>query len=104
MTAVEMGATLTVRCNVLKGEAARLMLRGPRFRHYEYSAPPEGVSPRRVIAAMGLPINEDGVNEGGNLTLALPQRSAPYDRHPWRARIDPGAVLRRLQRCCRPQG
>lgn len=70
VTGVEMGATVTVRFNVLKGEATRRNLRGPRFRHGNYFAPPEWAVPRRFIAVMGLPIDEDGINEGENLTLA----------------------------------
>jgi formamidase len=69
VTAVEMGATAVVRFRVRKGEAARAR-RGPRFVHGDYFAPPEWAAPRRFIAATGMPIREDGVNEGENLTLA----------------------------------
>src|SRR5438105_3360895 len=70
VTAVEMGATVAVRFQVLKGAAASHPLRGARFSHPGYFAPPEWAAPQRFVAAMGLPIREDGVNEGENLTLA----------------------------------
>ena len=69
VTAVEMGATVAVRFRVLKGAAARAM-RAPRYAHAGYFAPPEWAAPRGFIAAMGMPIRDDGVNEGENLTLA----------------------------------
>ncbi len=70
VTAVEMGATASVRFRVLKGAPANRALRGPRFSHAGYFAPPEWASPRGFVAAMGMPIRDDGVNEGENLTLA----------------------------------
>jgi formamidase len=69
VTAVEMGATVAVRFRVLKGAASRAA-RGPRFAHAGYFAPPEWAAPSGFVAAMGLPIRDDGVNEGENLTLA----------------------------------
>jgi formamidase len=69
VTAVEMGATAVVRFRVQKGGAARAR-RGPRFVHGDYFAPPEWAAPRRFVATTGMPIREDGVNEGENLTLA----------------------------------
>ena len=69
VTAVEMGATVALRFRVLKGAAAR-GLRAPRFSHPGYFAPPQWAAPERFIAAMGMPIRDDGVNEGENLTLA----------------------------------
>ena len=69
VTAVEMGATVAVRFRVVRGAAARLR-RGPRFAHAGYFAPPEWAAPQRFTATMGMPIREDGVNEGENLTLA----------------------------------
>ncbi len=69
VTAVEMGATAAVRFQVQKGAASR-PLRGPRFAHGGYFAPPEWAAPQRFVAAMGMPIRDDGVNEGENLTLA----------------------------------
>ena len=70
VTAVEMGATVSVRFRVLKGTSAARAMRGPRFSHAGYFAPPEWASPRGFVAAMGMPIRDDGVNEGENLTLA----------------------------------
>ena len=70
VTAVEMGATAAVRFRVLKGTGAARALRAPRFSHPGYFAPPEWAAPRAFVAAMGMPIREDGVNDGENLTLA----------------------------------
>jgi formamidase len=70
VTAVEMGATATVRFRVIKGTAAARAMRGPRFSHAGYFQPPEWAAPHNFVAAMGMPIREDGVNEGENLTLA----------------------------------
>src|SRR5499427_620828 len=70
VTAVEMGATATVRFRVIKGTAATRAMRGPRFSHPGYFAPPEWSSPQRFVAAMGMPLRDDGVNDGENLTLA----------------------------------
>ena len=69
VTAVEMGATAVVKFRVIK-DAGPTLARGPRFRHGDYFAPPEWSAPRRFLAATGMPIREDGVNEGENLTLA----------------------------------
>lgn len=70
VTAVEMGATVAVRFQVLKGAAVSRRMRGPRFSHAGYFAPPEWAVPQRFVATMGMPIRDDGVNEGENLTLA----------------------------------
>ena len=70
VTAVEMGATVAVRFRVLKQVPAFRTMRAPRFAHDGYFAPPEWAAPRRFVAAMGLPIRDDGVNDGENLTLA----------------------------------
>ena len=69
VTAVEMGATAVVKFKVIKG-AGKTLGRGPRFRHRDYFAPPEWAAPKRFLAATGMPIRDDGVNEGENLTLA----------------------------------
>jgi formamidase len=69
VTAVEMGATVAVRFQVRKGAAAKPM-RAPRFAHAGYFAAPEWAAPQHFIATMGMPIRDDGVNEGENLTLA----------------------------------
>jgi formamidase len=70
VTAVEMGATAAVRFKVLKGTSGSKALRAPRFSHPGYFAPPEWAAPRGFVAAMGMPIREDGTNEGEDLTLA----------------------------------
>jgi formamidase len=70
VTAVEIGATVAVRFRVLKGAAAARPSRAPRFSHPGYFAPPEWAAPQRFVATMGMPIRDDGVNEGENLTLA----------------------------------
>ena len=70
VTAVEMGATAAVRFRVLKGAGAARAMRGPRFSHAGYFAPPEWASPKGFVAAMGMPLRDDGVNDGENLTLA----------------------------------
>ncbi len=70
ITAIEMGATCTVKFKLHKGEAASKDIKFPRFSHPGYFLPPEWAAPRNFIATMGMPIREDGVNEGENLTLA----------------------------------
>lgn len=70
ITAIEMGATAVVRFRVHQGEAARRHIRWPRFAHPEYFAAPEWAAPRNFIATMGMPIREDGTQEGEDLTLA----------------------------------
>ena len=70
ITAIEMGATAAVRFRVHQGEAARLGIRWPRFSHPGYFAAPEWAAPRNFIATMGMPVREDGVQEGEDLTLA----------------------------------
>src|SRR5258706_6756473 len=56
VTAVEMGATLSARFRVTKGTAATRAVRGPRFSHPRYLAPPDWAAPQRFVAAMGMPI------------------------------------------------
>jgi formamidase len=70
VTAVEMGATCSVRFRVLKGEAKRHNIRWPRFQRTDYFIDPQWAAPRNFIATMGMPITDDGVNDGENLTLA----------------------------------
>jgi formamidase len=70
VTAVEMGATVAVRFRLLKDTRAFRNMRGPRFAHDGYFAPPEWAAPRHFVATMGLPVRDDGVNEGENVTLA----------------------------------
>ena len=70
ITAIEMGATATVRFHLHKGEAQRHNIKFPRFAHPGYFAAPEWAAPRNFIATMGMPIRDDGVQEGEDLTLA----------------------------------
>ena len=70
ITAIEMGATVTVRFALHKGEAARTGMRFPRFSHSGYFLPPEWASPYNFIATTGMPIRADGTQEGGDLNLA----------------------------------
>ena len=70
VSAVEMGATAVVRFRVLKGEAKRHNINRPRFSREDYWTDPQMAVPRKFTATMGMPIREDGENEGENLTLA----------------------------------
>ncbi len=71
ITAIEMGATVAVRFRVLEDAAARHNIRFPRYAHPGYFLPPEWAAPRNFIATMGMPIRDDGVQEGeDHLTLA----------------------------------
>ena len=69
-TAIEMGATAVVRFKIHEGEAARHNIKWPRFAHPDYFIAPEWAVPRNFIATMGMPIREDGTQEGEDLTLA----------------------------------
>jgi len=70
ITAIEMGATAAVRFRIHTDAAARHNIRWPRFAHPGYFAAPEWAAPRNFIATMGMPIREDGTQEGEDLTLA----------------------------------
>ena len=71
ITAIEMGATVSVRFKLHKGEASRHNITFPRYAHPGYFLPPEWAAPRNFIATMGMPIRDDGKQEGeGHLTLA----------------------------------
>lgn len=70
VTAIEMGATVIVRFRLHEGEAARKNIRFPRFSHPGYFLAPEWAVPHNFIATMGMPIREDGTQEGEDLTLA----------------------------------
>ena len=70
ITAIEMGATAVVRFKVHEGEAARHNIKWPRFAHPGYFAQPEWAAPRNFIATMGMPVRDDGTQEGEDLTLA----------------------------------
>jgi formamidase len=70
VTAVEMGATCVVRFRVHRGEAERHAIRWPRFQRSDYFTDPRWAAPQRFIATMGMPVDDKGVNQGENLTLA----------------------------------
>lgn len=70
VTAIEMGSTVAVRFQIHKGEAELKGIKWPRFSHPGYFANPEWAAPKNFIATMGMPVRDDGTNEGENLTLA----------------------------------
>jgi len=71
VTAIEVASTVAVRFRIHKGLAARRKFRAPVFSHERYvAAPGTTAGAQRLLGVMGMPINEDGVNEGENLTLA----------------------------------
>ena len=70
VTAVEMGATCVVRFRVHRGEAERRHIRWPRFQRSDYFIDPRWAAPQRFIATMGMPVDEQGVNQGENLNTA----------------------------------
>jgi formamidase len=67
-TAVEMGATLTVRFGVRKGLAAQRGIRRPQFERTV--ADPGAVLPQRFFATTGMPITREDRNESEDVTLA----------------------------------
>jgi formamidase len=69
-TAIEMGATVTVRLRLHRGAAASRNIVWPRFAHPDYFAAPQWAAPRNFIATMGMPIRADGSNASGDITLA----------------------------------
>ena len=69
-TAIEMGATVTVRFRIHRGEAARHKIVWPRFAHPGFFSEPQWAAPKNFIATMGMPIRQDGRNESGDITLA----------------------------------
>jgi formamidase len=70
VSAIEMGATVTVRFQIHEQKAARDNIRWPRFSHSGYFAQPEWAVPRGFIATIGMPIRDDGTQENGDITLA----------------------------------
>ena len=70
VTAVEMGATAVVRFKLHKGLAASRRFQAPVFSQEDYFVPPEVAVPQRFLGVMGMPITDDGENDGENLTLA----------------------------------
>jgi len=70
VTAVEMGAAVTVRFRVLKGLANQRTFAGPVFSHPGYFQDPRFAAPQNFLGVMGMPINASGEIEPENLTLA----------------------------------
>jgi formamidase len=70
VTAIEMGASVTLRFSLLKGEAKEKSITSPRFAHSGYFADPKWAAPHNFIATVGMPIRADGGQEGEDLTLA----------------------------------
>jgi formamidase len=69
-TAIEMNATLHVRFQVHKGEAARKRIRDPRFSREDYYLPPEFAAPRRFYATTGISVTRDGIDQSEDVSLA----------------------------------
>lgn len=70
VTAVEMGATCVVRFRVHRSEAERKGIRWPRFQRTDYFIDPRFATPQQFVATMGMPVDEQGVNQGENLNVA----------------------------------
>ena len=70
VTAVEVGATVTVRFKLHKGLAQRRKFQSPVFSHDHYFADPKMAMSERFLGVMGMPIGSDGENQGENLNLA----------------------------------
>ena len=70
VTAVEMGATCTVRFKLHKGLATKRKFSAPVFSRQSYFQNPKFAAPERFLGVMGMPINAEGEIEAENLTLA----------------------------------
>ncbi len=70
ITAIEMDATVALRFRVHRDEARRRNIRWPRFAHPGYFIAPQWAAPRNFIATVGMPVRDDGTQEGEDLTLA----------------------------------
>jgi formamidase len=69
-TAVEMGATLTVRFGLRQGVATQRQIQRPQYERNDYFADPRFAVPRRFFATTGMPLTRDDRNESENVTLA----------------------------------
>ena len=69
-TAIEMDATLHVRFQVRKGEAAQKGIRHPRFTREDYYLPPEFAAPRRFYATTGISVTRDGIDHSEDVSVA----------------------------------
>jgi len=70
ITAIEMGATVTLRFKLYPQLAAQNNIRLPRFSHPGFFLPPQWAAPGNLIGTVGYPINPDGTQGGEDLTLA----------------------------------
>ena len=70
ITAIEMGATASVRFKLHKQLAKERSIIFPRYSHPGYFLPPEWAAPKNFIATTGMPITDDGIQEGEDITLA----------------------------------
>lgn len=70
ITAIEMGATVTVRFKLYTQLAAKNNIRLPRFSHPGFFLKPQWAVPGNLIGTVGYPINDDGTQGGEDLTLA----------------------------------
>jgi formamidase len=70
ITAIEMGATVTVKFTLHKGVAAKNEIRFPRFFHPGQFLDPAWAIPQNFIGTVGYPLNDDGSQGGEDLTLA----------------------------------
>ena len=71
VAAMEMGATSIVQFSIHEDESEKCNIRWPRFQHSNYFMDPKWAVPQRFIATMGMPVDENGVNHGENLNVAL---------------------------------
>jgi formamidase len=69
-TAIEMNATLRVRFDIRKGQAAERGIRDLQFERDDYVVPPEYQAPRRFFATTGISVRRDGRNEPEDVTVA----------------------------------
>jgi formamidase len=70
VAAIEMSATCLLRFRLHSGEARQKNIRWPRFQRTDYFTDPKWAVPQRFISTIGMPIDDEGVNQGGNLNLA----------------------------------
>jgi formamidase len=70
VTAVEVGATLAVRFKLHKGLADSRKVTAPVFSFRQEMTRPDALKSGEVLGAMGMPITDEGENDGENLTLA----------------------------------
>ena len=70
VTAIEMGATVTVRFMLYEQRARDRNIRFPRFSHPGRFLNPRWGLPENFVATMGIPLHPDGSQAGEDLTLA----------------------------------